>query len=927
MFRCISHGKSFCFVLGALALLAFAHGGAAQPDKPNTDRAGDPLPAGALARMGTLRMRHGDNVSFVAFALEGKAILTAANDGSIRLWDRATGKEIRRFEVAGAPPQPIRPGGRVGGWNTLALGQSRIALSHDGKTLALVVGNSDIQLLDVETGKEIRHLKGPPEYLGYPIFSPDGKMIAARGTKRATYLIAADTGKELRQIRAEQPKAGNVGFAVGGFATGGGFAFSADGKSIATAELILDMQKISGHLRISDVDNGKQTAKIDIPPGIAAVAYSPNGKFLAFSARNGVALHEADTGKEIRTIAHKGAVASLAFTPDSETLAVKGVGQGVSLYETASGKLLRTLGEGDAGGNPNLVRINGGQTDGRDFALSPDGKVIAAANGQTLRFWNVANGKEQALAGGHRGAATAVLLTPDRKTMISRGSDGTIRRWNTADGKELGQFEEPKGTIGAVFALDGKTVALANSDGTIRLVAVADGTELHKLKGHTNGTAALAFAPNGNILASRGAVDGTIRLHDVASGGELKTITINNANPMGNPGGAVFINNGISSGTLSLAFSPDGETLAANVNTVNYIVRNPGGGAAQAALPGTLHMWDITTGKEIRKITLPTNRTVNHLAFSPDGRVLATENGDQTLSLWELASRRERALLGTPAGPVPGTPIMAGGGGFGIRGGAGPGSFATNTLAFSPDGALLAIRLGDRTVRVWEVAHTREIGAFKGHDGTIHAVAFAPDGQSLASASADTTLLTWDVSRLKREPKAAAIELTAKDVETLWADLVGDDAGKASRSILTLAAAPKQAVPLLREHLKPAPAPDHKKIDQWISDMDSTNFARRTKASEELEKLGDLALPALRKVLDTAPTPEVRRRIEPILEKLTTGVLTAEQVRLVRAVEVLDKLNSAEARQVLETLAKGAPGALPTRHAQAVLDRQARRSN
>jgi hypothetical protein len=257
--------------------------------------------------------------------------------------------------------------------------------------------------------------------------------------------------------------------------------------------------------------------------------------------------------------------------------------------------------------------------------------------------------------------------------------------------------------------------------------------------------------------------------------------------------------------------------------------------------------------------------------------------------------------------------------------GAGQASLTSTLLTFSPDGELLAARGPGKTVRVWETAHAKEAGSFKGHDGAVTAICFASDGKSLASGSSDTTILVWDLARLKREPRGPAVELQAKEVESLWADLAGDDAGKAGRSILKLASAPKQTTPFLAETLKPAVPVDVKKIDQWILDLDSGNFQKRSTAAAELEKLGELAIPALRKVVASPPSVETQRRAESILDKLTTGTLTTEQLRTVRAMQVLEWLGTPESRQVLQSLAQGAPGALMTRQAQGVLDRQAKR--
>ena len=151
----------------------------------------------------------------------------------------------------------------------------------------------------------------------------------------------------------------------------------------------------------------------------------------------------------------------------------------------------------------------------------------------------------------------------------------------------------------------------------------------------------------------------------------------------------------------------------------------------------------------------------------------------------------------------------------------------------------------------------------------------------MASGSNDTTVLVWDVAGVKREPKTSVAELQPKEIEVLWADLVGGDARKAFSSVLTLAAS-KRTSAFLGERLKPAAPVDPKLLDALIADLDSAKFPVRKKATDELEKLGDLAMPALQKVVNSQPTLEARMRVEPLIEKLTTGVLGDEQVRLVR---------------------------------------------
>jgi hypothetical protein len=121
--------------------------------------------------------------------------------------------------------------------------------------------------------------------------------------------------------------------------------------------------------------------------------------------------------------------------------------------------------------------------------------------------------------------------------------------------------------------------------------------------------------------------------------------------------------------------------------------------------------------------------------------------------------------------------------------------------------------------------------------------------------------------------------------------------------------------------LKPAAIIDPEKISRWIADLDSAMFAVRQEANTNLLKTGEQAVPALRKVLASTPPLETRKRIEELLDRLTGGALSSDQLRFVRAIEALERIATPEARNLLRTLAEGAPGALPTRESQAALDR------
>lgn len=164
-------------------------------------------------------------------------------------------------------------------------------------------------------------------------------------------------------------------------------------------------------------------------------------------------------------------------------------------------------------------------------------------------------------------------------------------------------------------------------------------------------------------------------------------------------------------------------------------------------------------------------------------------------------------------------------------------------------------------------------------------------------------------------------------LDGLWSTLAGDDAVQAYRAICTLVAAPEVSVPFMKEHLHPAPPPDASRISQLLRDLDHQRFAVRDRATRELDKLGEQARPGLRKLLEGTSSAEVRRRVEQLLASLDGPVTKPELLRGIRAIEALERIGTVDARQLLKTLANGAPEIRLTQEAKASLDRLLKRQS
>ena len=239
-------------------------------------------------------------------------------------------------------------------------------------------------------------------------------------------------------------------------------------------------------------------------------------------------------------------------------------------------------------------------------------------------------------------------------------------------------------------------------------------------------------------------------------------------------------------------------------------------------------------------------------------------------------------------------------------------------MAFSPDGRLLATSDGE-LVHLWEVATGAEVRAFKGHRDEVESLAFSANSRRLGSGSRDSTVLLWNVGA-----ETGSKQTIQRPLSVLWADLEKQDGRVAYEAVFQLAEAPESCIPYLSKRLQPV-APDViEQIRQDIRNLDNDKSPVSDNGLEHLKTSGMDALSALSEALEKKPTAEARRRIEVLLGDLENHALSGETLRAHRALAVLEYAATPEARQILTTLAAGAPDAWLPREAKAGLQRMER---
>ncbi|MHC4199241.1 MAG: WD40 repeat domain-containing protein [Planctomycetota bacterium] len=570
------------------------------------------LPTGAEMRIGTLRFSHGTKVSAVTFTPDGKSLVSAGDDRTVKKWRILTGtcQRISQFRALptaefttladGRAMIPRRTNGyyrwldAISGGEVLSLSAevasySVLTISRDGKRIA--IGNDSISVWDADTGQRKREWRTGIRQIKSMMFSPRGDKLAACGWRGKPCIVNIAANQITDLAAAQGTEADCVAFSTDGLLVAAGCA---DGSVVVWSSSRGRREHVfRGH-------NGR----------VNAVTFSPSGKTLASGGYDGrTVLRDLETGLVIFETGHpRSSVESLAFSPDGSLLASGG-------WQCGAG---------------------------------------------TVRVYDLGTKRELFENGGQDGWVFSLLAMPDGRSIVASGEDGTIRRLSLKSGGVLGAFEGHEGWVTALaLSPDGRRLASGGEDRTVRIWDVGSRRELCRARGRS-WVYGLAFTPGGDRLA--GAIDDQVpTVWDARTGGEVLTIWKQRVYGVRTatmrPDGRVLV-----LGHDKCALSPDGR-----LNRYSSAIAEPGPGQlgrlmdaaftpdgkrmVSVHIDGNVLLWDSEPSRELRRARSVRVR-LRCVSVSPSGKLAAAGGDDGTVRLYDTKSLKLVRELRGHAGPV-----------------------------------------------------------------------------------------------------------------------------------------------------------------------------------------------------------------------------------------------------------------------------------
>jgi WD40 repeat protein/serine/threonine protein kinase len=563
---------------------------------------------------------HKKKILALAFSPDCQALVSASEDETVRLWNPATGAQ--RASLAS----------KQGHWSF------GLAVAPKGRAVTLRSDSGDILVWYPESGKK-RVVAAPRR--ASVAFAPDGRTLAIGMTD----LFRLQASRTVRQGKS-----------------------TSTNSSLSLRDDRLHTRSYADFLKIVDVATGQERVLRGHTAGISCLAFSPDSRLLATASDDmSVRLWDVGSAKEsFALLGHVDGVSALSFAPDGSFLVTGSQDGAVKRWD------LTALTE------KNILTGNGGWIVA--LAFSPDGTtLVSASTGKTgasisfrgeMKLWDTASGQELATLPAEGWAVSALDFSPDGSllaTCTEKPQNAEVTLWDLPARKVKAKWQTVRG-VALRFLLDGKTLATCDrqtNDG-IKLWDVATQQERAVLKVQ-NRNRCLTLAPGGRMLAAGDWDKGQIELWDMNAEAPDRIL----GTPWNEGFASAF---GDYMGNSSVAFSPDGRTLAHARRTAGLI-----GGR------GSVRLFDVSSGRE--RLTLQGHKgEVWSVAFAPDGKTLASGSEDRTIKLWDPVTGDQRLTLRGHDGRI-------------------------TTVAFSPDGTTLATASWDGTVRLWRAANRAEVDA------------------------------------------------------------------------------------------------------------------------------------------------------------------------------------------------------------------------
>jgi RNA polymerase sigma factor (sigma-70 family) len=868
---------------------------------PTADAFGDPLPAGAVARLGTRRLcAPRPDSRWIAFSPDGTKI-AALDYRAASVWDAATGRLLVEQNHFGYHGSAIA-------WRADGTGVAIVQLPDYTFFASAFTDPAEIvpsppRLAAPPGNPKVAQIPGGPDVLDFVALSPDATEFATVRNPRDDQVII-----DVVPVTPGQMVTGRLPMRTVGPFPGRcrELRYLADGRLV----FLTGPPEKNAEWTISVVDPKRNEVQraTQIPPPAHCVwrfmlNLSTDGGFAAIPLRTTgvtntydgtIRLWDLAAGKELWKLPFAGSSYGTghALTPDGKLLITSTDANCFRVWDVATGR-------------ETAARVPAGYASRQGaiaVAVSPDGKRFATSRRDgRLDIWDIATGSPTVTLTTHRDTIDAVAVSPDGRLAATAGFDGAVRVWEVATGNPVCSIDTPADgeplTVGwgrfrrrPAFTPDGRGLLFTR----FRTLALADATtgKPMDLPGDVRGGPGkvAGFTADGKTLATY-AEEG-VTLWDWPAG--VARLTVSVPAPMDEPSGAEANPRNLNVNTVVL--SPDGRFLLTSAD-----------GGHQT----TEDLWDARTGKHLRRLSPPENLT-RCLALSPDCRLayLGTHSVVANGKSSAVALTGQDSVSGNVIRRFPNPPtadaFMA------LHLGR-----TVEAITVSPDGRLLAASEfpASYDVLLYETASGGLIKKLSGHARWATDLAFTPDGRRLISVGQDQTGLVWDVT-----PAAlTGLPIGTRPLDA-WIRLGASDAKSGYAAASSLVESPEESVAFLRTNLRPAPVPSDADFDRIINQLDAAAFADRDKAVTELERFGPNAVAGATSRLAAAKSAEVRDRLKRFLDKCDDPNPSPYQLRRIRAVAALEAIGTADARALLAELAKGPADDVLTREARAAAE-------